>query len=254
MASFLPLAHALADAAADAIGPLFRNFGDLEIKADHSPVTAADRAAERAMRSILVIEQPDHGIIGEEEGSSDPDADWVWVLDPIDGTRAFAAGAPTFTTLIGLMHGGAPVLGIINQPVLNERWAGATGSASTFQGEAVHTRATALDRAVLLTTALDPMTPREQQRWQTLRDAVGSVQFGTDAYGAGLVAMGCGQIFAEAGCKLHDLVALVPVLEGAGAVVTDWSGRPIGPDCDGSILAAHEVLHTQALALLQHQA
>ena len=149
----LALAQRLADAAGAAIRPFFRKRFAMEAKADHSPVTEADRAAEAAMRAILAAERPDDGVIGEEYGSDRPDAERVWVLDPIDGTRSFVAGRPIFGTLVALVEAKTPVLGIIDQPIAGERWIGAAGAATTLNGAAVTTRAcAALAGAHLATT------------------------------------------------------------------------------------------------------
>ncbi|MBV8465507.1 MAG: histidinol phosphate phosphatase, partial [Burkholderiales bacterium] len=129
---FLPIAHRLADAARAAILPHYRSRLTIDDKADASPVTLADRGAEQAMRALLAELAPEHGIIGEEFGRERDDAEWVWVLDPVDGTKSFIIGRPTFCTLIGLLHRGKPVLGVIDQPVLGERWVGAVGIATTL--------------------------------------------------------------------------------------------------------------------------
>ncbi|MBV8468180.1 MAG: histidinol phosphate phosphatase, partial [Burkholderiales bacterium] len=132
LTAFLPIAHRLADAARAAILPHYRSRLAIDDKADASPVTLADRGAEQAMRALLAELAPEHGIIGEEFGRERDDAEWVWVLDPVDGTKSFIIGRPTFCTLIGLLHRGKPVLGVIDQPVLGERWVGAVGIATTL--------------------------------------------------------------------------------------------------------------------------
>ena len=139
-ASFVALAERLADAAGPVIARHFRTRVDVDDKDDASPVTIADRQAEERMRAILEAEVPDHGILGEEYGTVRGDAEWVWVLDPVDGTRAFITGLPIFGTLIGLCHRGRPVLGIIDQPILHERWLGHAGAPSTLNGQPIATR------------------------------------------------------------------------------------------------------------------
>ncbi|MBL8508751.1 MAG: histidinol phosphate phosphatase, partial [Chitinimonas sp.] len=138
-ADFLPLAQRLADAARAVILPYYRTRLAVDDKLDASPVTLADRGAEQAMRALLAEHAPEHGIIGEEFGRERDEAEWVWVLDPVDGTKSFIVGRPTFCTLIGLLHHGKPVLGIIDQPVLNERWVGVAGQPSTLNGSVVQT-------------------------------------------------------------------------------------------------------------------
>src|SRR3982750_3089029 len=153
-ADFVALAHSLADAARPIVARYFRTPFTIDDKSDLSPVTIADREAETAMRAILTKQAPEHGIYGEEHGVERPDADYVWVLDPIDGTRAFVTGLPIFGTLIALLHRGVPVLGVIDQPILKERWLGVAGQTSTFNGQPITVRACpSLERAYMYSTA-----------------------------------------------------------------------------------------------------
>jgi inositol-phosphate phosphatase/L-galactose 1-phosphate phosphatase/histidinol-phosphatase len=157
--AYLALAHAIADAAADVIRPYFRKRLAIEAKADASPVTIADRDAEAMMRQMIEAQFPDHGIRGEEFGVCRTDAEWVWVLDPIDGTKSFVSGSLAFGTQIALLHRGKPVLGLINQPITRERWFG-TVAGATLNGEPIHTSGrTALDEAILYTSALGQFDP-----------------------------------------------------------------------------------------------
>lgn len=235
----LALAHRLADAAGDAIRPFFRARYDLEFKADKSPVTEADRAAEAAMRAIIEKERPGDGIIGEEYGAVREDAERVWILDPIDGTKSFIAGRPIFGSLIALTQAGWPTVGIIDQPIAKERWAGMTGQATTFNGRAVRTRACrSLEEAILATTAPQLFPGCTGEHFSILAGQCRDTVWGGDCYNYGLVANGHIDIVVEAGLKLHDIAALVPVVEGAGGRMCDWNGDPLSENNDGQVIAA----------------
>lgn len=236
----LALANRLADAAGAAIRPLFRGEWAEERKADRSFVTEADRAAEAAMRAILEAERPEDGIIGEEYGATGEGAARQWVLDPIDGTSSFIAGRPIFGTLIALMQDGFPVLGVIDQPVARERWAGRTGAGATFNGAPARTRACReLGGAVLATTSPHCFGDHEADRFMGLAKAVAErkIVYGGDCYNYGLVASGHVDVVCEAGLKLHDFAALVPVVEGAGGTMCDWAGEPLHAGSSGEVLA-----------------
>ena len=240
----LKLAHRLADAAGEAIRPLFRGDWSSERKPDKSPVTEADKAAEAAIRSILEAERPDDGIHGEEYGLSNESAGRRWVLDPIDGTISFMAGRPIFGTLIALLQDGWPVLGIIDQPIARERWAARIGEATTFNGTPVRTRACkSLDDAVLATSSPHYFTPDTAEAYMQLAAAVGgnerqgTIVYGGDCYNYGLLASGHIDVVCEAGLAVYDYAALVPVVEGAGGTVSDWQGNPLDADSDGTMLA-----------------
>ena len=249
---FIDLAHALADASGAVIRRYFRTRIEIDDKDDDSPVTAADREAEAAMRVLIAAHYPDHGIYGEEYGTERADAEHVWVLDPIDGTKAFICGKPMFGTLIALMRAGRPVLGIIDQPVLGERWVGAAGAATLFNGAAVHTRACpALDRAFLNATHPDLFAGADEAAFQRLSRAAKQTQFGGDCYAYGLLASGFIDLVAEADLKPYDYCALVPVVEGAGGIVTDWRGGALTLASDGRVVAAGDAaLHAAAIAAL----
>ncbi len=236
----LDLANRLADAAGAAIRPLFRGTWTEERKPDRSFVTEADRAAEAAMRAIIEAERPDDGIIGEEYGTRNEGAGRQWVLDPIDGTTSFIAGRPIFGTLIALMHDGWPVLGMIDQPVARERWAGRAGKGASFNGRPIRTRSCpALDNAVLATTSPHLFTEHEAGHFMGLAKAVAErkIVYGGDCYNYGLVAGGHVDVVCEAGLMLHDFAALVPVVEGAGGTMCDWAGEPLHAGSTGEVLA-----------------
>ena len=235
---FVALAGKLADASGAVIRRHFRTPVPVEEKADDSPVTIADRDAESAMRVIIQEAFPEHGIVGEEHDDVNAGAAYVWVLDPIDGTKSFIAGKPIFGTLIALVRDGLPVLGVIDQPINGERWLGAAGQPTTFNGEPVRTRACdRLDHAILNTTGPDLFPGNTGDGFQRLAGRVKRTLYGGDCYAYGLVASGFIDLVAEAGLKSHDFCALAPVVEGAGGVMTDWEGRPLTIDSDGAVLA-----------------
>lgn len=255
MRELVAAAEAAADAAGAVIRPWFRRGLTVEAKADLSPVTEADRAAEAAMRSVLREHFPDHAILGEEGGREAGAGAWEWVLDPIDGTRAFVTGRPTFTVLVALRHGGRPVLGLVDQPVTGERWIGVAGAPTRFRGPlggAAGCRPCArTDLAELSCTAPEIFPPDLLPRFDRLRRAARRVTWGGDAYAYGLLALGLVDLVAEATMQPWDWAALVPVVEGAGGLVTDWAGRPLEPGGDGTVLAVGDpALLAPAVALL----
>ncbi len=238
-------AHRLADAARQAIVPLYRGEYSQEKKADRSFVTEADRAAEAAMRTIIEQEFPDDGIIGEEYGTRNEGAGRQWVLDPIDGTQSFMVGRPIFGTLIALMQDGWPVLGVIDQPVLQERWLGSIGEQTMLNGQPVHTRkCRELAGATVATTSPHCFSEDEAGAYlkviaKAYPDKAWPV-YGGDCYNYALLASGQIDLVMEAGLKLHDFAALVPVVEGAGGMMCDWQGNPLDANSDGSVLALGE--------------
>jgi inositol-phosphate phosphatase / L-galactose 1-phosphate phosphatase / histidinol-phosphatase len=239
----IALANRLADAAGSVIRPLFRTDFTHEAKGDASPVTEVDRAAEAAMRRILDAEAPRDGIIGEEYGSERPDAARQWVLDPIDGTVSFMAGRPIFGTLIALLQDGWPVLGIIDQPISGERWVGATGKPTLFQGKPTRTRACrSLADAVLATSGPQYFSDHDGEHFMGLaaQTAHKRMIFGGDCYNYGLLASGHIDLVVESGLKLHDYAALVPIVEGAGGTMCDWAGDPLNADSNGQVIALGE--------------
>ena len=236
----LALAVRLAEAARSEIVPHFRQGLAAERKADASPVTLADRAAEAAMRALIAAEMPQDGIIGEEFGTHEGTSGRSWVLDPIDGTTGFLAGRPLFGTLIALVVDGWPVLGIIDQPILKERWIGVAGKPTTFNGTKVQTRTTtALSGASLATTGPHYFTGSDGEHFMALAAQTDHKRMvmGGDCYNYAMLASGHLDLVCEAGLKLHDWAALVPVVEGAGGMICDWHGDPLHAGSDGHVLA-----------------
>jgi inositol-phosphate phosphatase / L-galactose 1-phosphate phosphatase / histidinol-phosphatase len=246
------LASDLADAAGAVIRPYFRTALTVEDKPDLSPVTVADRAAEEAMRRMIESRFPGHGIIGEEFGRVREDAEFVWVLDPIDGTKSFVSGVPLFGTLIALTRAGRPILGVIDQPVLRERWLGAAGRPSTLNGAAVRCRACpGLGSSTLFATTPEMFRGSDAGAFVRVSSAVKLTRFGADCYAYGLLAAGFIDLVLEASLKPYDFCAIVPIVEGAGGIATDWRGTQLDIASDGRILVAGDRrAHQAALALL----
>ncbi len=236
----IALALRLADAAGAAIRPHFRSGLAATRKGDATPVTIADQAAEEAMRRILKAEVPRDAVIGEEFGATVGQSGRSWVLDPIDGTTSFLAGRPIFGTLIALVIEGWPVLGVIDQPILRERWVGATGQATTFNGAPCRTRPCAsLADAALATTGPHYFDDHQGSHFMALAGRTDHKRMimGGDCYNYALLASGHIDMVCEANLKLHDWAALVPIIEGAGGTVCDWNGDPLHAASDGHVLA-----------------
>ena len=228
---------ALNHASAAEILPLFRTENGLEDKGGgrgFDPVTLADKNAEAAIRALIAKHFPHHGVIGEEYGEDRPDAEFVWFIDPIDGTRAFIAGLPVWTTLIGLRFQGAPVLGSIGQPHIGEIFIGNPGASRLIAGgreTPLRTRPRAsLKEALIATTDPDLFNGEEAAAWRALRAATRLARYGCDAYAYAMVAMGVLDVVVERGLKRWDIEAARAVLAGAGGVVADWRGAAIGGD------------------------
>jgi histidinol phosphatase-like enzyme (inositol monophosphatase family) len=233
-------AMAAADAAGSVIRPFFRGSVAADLKSDQSPVTIADRNAELAMRAVLNDLCPECGILGEEFGLERPEARLRWVLDPIDGTRAFITGRPTFGTLVALLDGDSPLLGIIDQPVTGERWIGAVGRPTQFSGPlggSVGTRACSTLAHAELSCTSPEMLGDDLPRFQNVAARVRRNYWGGDCYAYGLLALGQIDVIVECDLKPWDWAALLPVITGAGGIVTDWQGQAPRVAGDGRIIA-----------------
>jgi len=258
--SRLAFAHLLADAAGAAIRPHFRQRIEIVAKTGSShpgfdPVTEADRGAETAMRLLIRENFPDDGIVGEEFGTVDGESGYVWVLDPLDGTRAFIAGMPMWGTLIALEHDGKPVLGVLEQPFLRERFIGAGGRAELHDREGVivplRTRECAsLAEAIVCTThPFAHFDDGERALFRRVEAHARMSRYGGDCYAYALIAMGFVDLVMEARLAHWDIAAIVPIVEGAGGVVTDWSGGPVHEGGD-VIAAGDKRAHAEALKLI----
>ncbi len=238
----------LAEKSGDFIRPLFASPGlAVEFKGDESPVTRADRGAEELMRGLIAKKFPDHGVVGEELGNDRADAEWVWVLDPIDGTKSFISAVPLFGTLIALMHQGQPVLGCIHQPILRQLMIG-DGRDTMLNGRPVRVRPCArLEDATWLTS--DPVNPARYQdgaAYDALQRRARLARTWGDAYGYLLLASGFADVMVDPVMNPWDIQALIPVVRGAGGIITDWRGGD--PVKGGSIVAAGPGLHAEVIA------
>ncbi|XP_065869442.1 bifunctional phosphatase IMPL2, chloroplastic [Euphorbia lathyris] len=259
---FVDVANKLADASGHVIRKYFRKKFEILDKEDLSPVTIADRAAEESMISIILENFPSHAIYGEENGwrCKEKFSDYVWVLDPIDGTKSFITGKPLFGTLIALLHRGRPILGIIDQPILRERWIGINGRRTTLNGEELSTRSCAkLSQAYLYTTSPHLFSGDAEEAFARVRNKVKVPLYGCDCYAYALLASGFVDLVIESGLKPYDILSLVPVIEGAGGIITDWKGdqlfwdaSPNSPATSFNVVAAGDKqLHQQAIDALQ---
>ncbi len=248
----------LASVSGDTILPFFRTALAIENKkaGGFDPVTAADRAAEDAMRTLIRKNFPDHGIIGEEYGEERSGADYVWVLDPIDGTKSFITGMPAWGTLIGLMRFGEPVFGMMHQPFTRERFSG-DGGAAHYRGPAgnrdLHVRACAtLSDALLATTSPLLMSAADRAAFVRVENAVKLSRYGGDCYAYCMLAAGQIDLIIETEIKSHDIVALIPIIQGAGGVITTWDNGP--PQKGGRIVVAGDKrVHQAAMKVLNNQ-
>jgi histidinol phosphatase-like enzyme (inositol monophosphatase family) len=248
----LQFAGNLADASGAIIRRRFRQKINVEIKGDNSPVSDADRETESELRRLIDAKFPDHGVIGEEYGSDRPDAEFVWVLDPIDGTKSFITGRPLFGTLIALCRDGKPILGIIDHPALGERWIGATGQPTRFNGNPVRVRdCSGIGAAAMFASSPHSRTPANEAAFDRVRRAARQVLYSSDCYAYGLIACGFADLCIEFGIGIHDFLAVVPVLEGAGGIVTDWNGAPLTIASGDKVIAAGDAtVHRAAMELL----
>lgn len=258
LAELTAFAHQLADASGVAIRPHFRKRLAVANKAaagGYDPVTVADRQAERVITRLVRERYPDHGLEGEEFGLIAADANWRWIIDPIDGTRAFVTGMPTWGTLIGLTAGGAPMLGVMDQPFTGERfWS--EGKAAWFRGpdgerRRIKTRACAsLEDAVLTTTHPELFgAGHEMRRFLKVKERVRMCRYGGDCYSYCMLAAGHIDLVVEAGLKSYDVAALIPIVERAGGLMTTWDGGPAAGG--GRVVASGDArIHEAALALL----
>lgn len=249
---FVQRAEAMADAVRPVVLKYFADPVAFQRKSDSSPVTAADREAEAVMRRLIEQTCPDHGILGEEYGADRTDKSFVWVLDPIDGTKSFVTGKPLFGTLIALTRDGVPIVGIIDMPALGQRWVGAEGRVTTFNGAPVSVRSCpSLADAWLYATSPQMFEGDDVAAFERLRQRCYAAVYGADLYAYGLVARGRVDLVCEASLQPYDYCAVVPVLQGAGGTITDWEGRALGLTSGGRVLAAGDrKAHAAGLAAL----
>ena len=246
----------LADSSGEAVLPFFRSqffVIDKQAGGVFDPVTEADRAAELVIRKKITEHFPEHGILGEEFGSAHADREYVWVIDPIDGTRAFLCGLPVWGTLIGLTRNGSPTLGLMHQPYIGEKFIG-DGSKSWVKGpqgrRMLQTRTTTeLSDAIVMTTTPSLFTGEKRAAYDRVERVAKLARYGTDCYAYAMLASGFVDLVIETGLQPYDIVALIPIIEGAGGVVTNWQGGSAAAGGD-VIAAANRQLHERALKLL----
>ena len=246
----------LATSSGETILPFFRTSLSIDNKStahDFDPVTEADRAAEAVMRRLIKANFPQHGIVGEEFGNEREDAEYVWVLDPIDGTKSFIAGFPIWGTLIALLHKGTPVFGMMHQPFIGERFSGDSGSAH-YSGSAgmrklAVRRCSSLKEATMFTTSPLLMNEPDRQAFRRVEREVRLSRYGGDCYAYCVLAAGHVDLLIETELKPHDVLALIPIIEGSGGIITTWDNGP--PHNGGRIIAAGDKrVHEHAMALL----
>ena len=224
----LELSETLVEAVRPTVLAGFRSGGHAENKSDSSPVTQTDRDAEIIMRKIIEREYPEHGILGEEFGITRPNSEIFWILDPIDGTKSFIAGKPTFGSLVAVVHKDRPIIGVIDIPMSGDRWVGAVDRRTTLKNVEVSTRSCKeIESAWLCATSHKMFTSNHYQKFCELEEKCANVIFGTDCMGYGLLASGWLDIVCEDTMALHDFAAHIPIIEGAGGVITDWAGLPL---------------------------
>ncbi|QLP97283.1 MAG: histidinol-phosphatase [Rhodoblastus sp.] len=259
---FSAFVHQLADAAAEASLPFFRTAlgaTDKNVGGAFDPVTEADKAAEAAMRRLIAAQFPTHGVVGEEFGARDAGADYVWTLDPIDGTRAFLCGLPLWGTLIGLGKEGAPVYGMMSQPFTRERFFG-DGARADWRGPGRDGRpierrlatrpCEALAEATLMTTSPHLFSGDDAAAFARVAQGCRLVRYGGDCYAYCMLAAGHVDLVVETGLQSYDIAPLIPIIEGAGGVVTAWDGGSAAQG--GAVVAAGDArLHAIALARLR---
>jgi myo-inositol-1(or 4)-monophosphatase len=246
----------LATSSGETILPFFRTSLSIDNKSvaqDFDPVTEADRAAEAVMRRLIKANFPQHGIVGEEFGNEREDAEYVWVLDPIDGTKSFIAGFPIWGTLIALLHKGMPVFGMMHQPYIGERFSGDNGSAN-YSGPSGERRLTvrrcaSLKEATAYTTSPLLMNAADRAQFAKIESAVKLTRYGGDCYSYCMLAAGHLDLVVETELKPYDIAALIPIITGAGGIVTTWDGRPA--QNGGRIVAAGDPrVHEAAMKIL----
>uniref|UniRef100_A0A803Q9T1 histidinol-phosphatase n=1 Tax=Cannabis sativa TaxID=3483 RepID=A0A803Q9T1_CANSA len=259
---FAEVANEAADASGVVLRKYFRSKFEILDKEDLSPVTIADQTAEESMVSIILKNFPSHAIFGEEKGwrCKEKDSEYVWVLDPIDGTKSFITGKPVFGTLIALLHKGKPILGVIDQPILRERWIGINGRKTTLNGEEVSTRSCAnISQAYMYTTSPHLFKEEAKEAFVRVRNKVKVPLYGCDCYAYALLSSGHVDLVVESGLHPYDILALIPVIEGAGGVITGWKGEELSWEASPNshatnfnvVAAGDKQIHQQALELLQ---
>jgi len=256
---FITFANYLADVSTPIARKYFRkNFAE-EKKANDTPVTLADKKIEEEIRKAIQVQFPDHGIIGEEFENINSESDYKWIIDPIDGTASFIIGRPIFGTLICLSYKNKPIIGIINQPITDERWVGVIDKYSKFNDHDLKTRnCKNISDAILCTTSPEFFKGKDLKIFKSIASKTkyqeyGGVIYGGDCYLFGLLALGFVDIIIECGLKNYDYMALIPIIEEAGGIVTDWNGKKMNLNSDGTILACgNKRIHKKVLEFINN--
>lgn len=252
MKVFADSAEAMAEAAGSIIREAAQNPFNTEFKNDGSPVTDVDKATETRIREIIMAEHPEHGILGEEFDDHAPDAEYVWIIDPIDGTLPFLAGIPVFGTLIALVHGDTPLIGVIDMPMTNERWVGIQGQKTLRNGSPVSTRSCDdLSTAIMSTSNPDFYDSDTVGALDAMRAATKITAYGGSCMSYAQIATGRIDVGIDVAFDIHDYLPLVPVIQGAGGHISDWEGKPLNRHSGDRFVAAGDVrMHEQALKIL----
>lgn len=250
---FMAFAEHLANTSREMLLKAASEHPEIALKSDASYVTATDCAIEQMLRESILERFPDHGIMGEEFGNHRLDADFVWVLDPIDGTAPFIAGLPVYGTLIGLAWQGRPYLGVIDQPATATRWTGVTRQFAQCNGQAVTVRAcSSLEKAFVTCSSPDFMSQQELVRFQQVREKAQYIQYGGSCFAYGVLASGRTDLAIDGGLEPFDVYACAAIIEGAGGFMTDWQGQPLSFEMGDKVIAAGDkARHEDALALLK---
>ena len=235
---FIKVANKCADESGKIIRKHFRKKIKIDVKKDNSPYTIADIKAEEIIRKIIKKELPNCGFVGEETGSFNSKNEYCFVVDPIDGTKSFITGKPSFGTLIGLLKNNKPFLGVLNQPILNERWVGLHGVETKYNNKKVNVRKSKkLKGSKMYATSPMMFKGKNERIYRNVREKVGECNFGADCYSHGLMSLGFVDIILEANLKPWDFIASASIISGAGGKITDWEGNSLNLDSDGRILA-----------------
>ncbi len=254
MSALLAFANRMADSSRAVINEHLDFAASFDTKNDSSPVTVVDRKVEETLRAMITEAYPEHGILGEEFAANKLDAEFVWVIDPIDGTKAFITGMPIYGTLIALARNGVPILGIIDQPATNERWAGVEGEPSTYNGQVISTRACAsLSDAIVANGNPESLNPGETAAFTELKKQTKWRLYGGNCYIYGRLAMGRADVSVDCGLDPFDYCALDVVVRGAGGCMSDWEGERLTIRSGHRVIASGDpAIHRQAVEILKN--
>ena len=249
----IKLANKCADASGKIIKKYFRKKIKINLKKDNTPFTKADIEAEKIIRELILKQEPNCGFVGEETGTINMNREYCWVVDPLDGTKSFITGKPTFGTLIGLLKNNKPVLGILNQPILNERWVGIAGVETKYNNKKVRVRkCKSIKGAKMYATSPMMFQERNKKIYKNVRAKIGECLFGADCYSHGLMSLGFVDVILEANLKPWDYIASASIISGAGGKITDWNDNDLNLQSDGRILATGDSnIHKQIIKIIQ---